>query len=474
MKKQVKMREQDPKDRGSNFQEVPYGYSPEEAMEEAARCLQCKAAPCVKGCPAEVDIPKFIDKIKEGKFKEALSVIINTNTLPAICGRVCPQEDQCEEQCVLLKTGSPINIGGLERFAADYEREVAEDSKKEVKAVETKGDKVAVIGSGPAGLTCAADLAKMGYSVTIFEGLHAPGGVLTYGIPEFRLPKDIVVQEVEGIKHLGVEIKYNYIIGKIKTIEDLRRDGYKVFFIATGAGLPYFMGIEGEHLGGVYSANEFLTRVNLMKAYRFPEYDTPVNIGKKVAVVGAGNVAMDAARCALRLGAEKVYIIYRRTEQEMPARIDEIHHAKEEGIEFHLLTSPVKIVGDDEGNIIKLICLKNKLGEPDDSGRRRPVEIKGSEFDLEMDTVVIAIGNGPNPLLLNTVEGLELNKWGNIVADDDGQTSMEDIFAGGDIVTGAATVIAAMGVGKHAAKAMATYLSGNKNKNGEITQSKEA
>ena len=469
MKKQVKMREQDAKDRAKNFQEVPYGYSPEEAMEEAARCLQCKAAPCVKGCPAEVDIPKFIDKIKEGKFKEALSVITNTNTLPAVCGRVCPQEDQCEEKCVLLKTGSPINIGGLERFAADYEREVAKDSKEEVKVAETKGDKIAVIGSGPAGLTCAADLAKMGYSVTIFEGLHKPGGVLTYGIPEFRLPKDIVVQEVEGIKHLGVEIKYNYIIGKIKTIEDLRKDGYKAFFIATGAGLPYFMGIEGENLGGVYSANEFLTRVNLMKAYRFPEYDTPVNIGKKVAVVGAGNVAMDAARCALRLGAEKVYIIYRRTEQEMPARIDEIHHAKEEGIEFHLLTSPVKIVGDSEGNIIKLICLKNKLGEPDDSGRRRPVEIKGSEFDLDMDTVVIAIGNGPNPLLLNTVEGLELNKWGNIVADDDGQTSVEDIFAGGDIVTGAATVIAAMGVGKHAAKAMDTYLSRNKNKNGEIS-----
>lgn len=458
MKKQVKIREQDPKERGKNFQEVPYGYNPEEAKEEAARCLQCKTAPCVEGCPAEVDIPKFIDKIKEGKFKEALSVITDTNTLPAVCGRVCPQEDQCEEKCVLLKTGQPINIGGLERFAGDYEREASEDSNEEAQVPKNEGAKIAIIGSGPAGLTCAADLAKMGYSVTIFEGLHKPGGVLTYGIPEFRLPKDIVVREVEGIKHLGVEIKYNYVIGKIKTIEDLRKDGFKAFFIATGAGLPYFMGIEGENLSGVYSANEFLTRVNLMKAYRFPEYDTPVNIGKKVAVVGAGNVAMDSARCALRLGAEKVYIVYRRTEQEMPARIDEIHHAQEEGIEFHLLTSPIKIVGDDEGNVVKLICLKNELGEPDDSGRRRPVPIEGSEFELEMDTVVIAIGNGPNPLLLNTVEGLELNKWGNIVADENGQTSVEDIFAGGDIVTGSATVIAAMGVGKHAAKAMDAFL----------------
>ena len=459
MKKQVKMREQDAKERSKNFKEVPYGYSKEEAIEEASRCLQCKNAPCVTGCPVEIDIPAFINAIKEEKFEEAISIILKTSTLPAVCGRVCPQEDQCEEKCVLLKTGSPINIGGLERFAADYEREVAKALEKKIRSIEGTKEKVAVIGSGPAGLTCAADLAKMGYKVTIFEGLHKPGGVLTYGIPEFRLPKDIVVREVDDMKLLGVELKYNYLIGRIKKIDDLRKDGFKAFFIASGAGLPYFMGIPGENLSGVYSANEFLTRVNLMKAYRFPEYDTPVNIGRKVAVVGAGNVAMDAARCALRLGAEKVYIVYRRTEEEMPARIDEIHHAQEEGIEFHLLTSPIEIVGDDEGNIVKLICLKNELGEPDDSGRRRPVAIEGSEFELEMDTVICAIGNGPNPLLLDTIEGLELNKWGNIAADEDGRTSVKDIFAGGDIVTGAATVIAAMGAGKHAAKTINSFLS---------------
>ena len=453
------MREQDAKERSKNFKEVPYGYSKEEAIEEASRCLQCKNAPCVTGCPVEIDIPAFINAIKEEKFEEAISIILKTSTLPAVCGRVCPQEDQCEEKCVLLKTGSPINIGGLERFAADYEREVAKALEKKIRSIEGTKEKVAVIGSGPAGLTCAADLAKMGYKVTIFEGLHKPGGVLTYGIPEFRLPKDIVVREVDDMKLLGVELKYNYLIGRIKKIDDLRKDGFKAFFIASGAGLPYFMGIPGENLSGVYSANEFLTRVNLMKAYRFPEYDTPVNIGRKVAVVGAGNVAMDAARCALRLGAEKVYIVYRRTEEEMPARIDEIHHAQEEGIEFHLLTSPIEIVGDDEGNIVKLICLKNELGEPDDSGRRRPVAIEGSEFELEMDTVICAIGNGPNPLLLDTIEGLELNKWGNIAADEDGRTSVKDIFAGGDIVTGAATVIAAMGAGKHAAKTINSFLS---------------
>ena len=459
MKKQVKMREQDPAERKNNFKEVPFGYSKEEAIEEASRCLQCKNAPCVQGCPVEIDIPAFINAIKEERFEEAISIILKTSTLPAVCGRVCPQEDQCEERCVLLKTGSPINIGGLERFAADYEREVAKALEKKIRSIEGTKEKVAVIGSGPAGLTCAADLAKMGYKVTVFEGLHKPGGVLTYGIPEFRLPKDIVVREVDDMKLLGVEIKYNYLIGRIKKIDDLRKGGFKAFFIASGAGLPYFMGIPGENLSGVYSANEFLTRVNLMKAYRFPEYDTPVNIGRKVAVVGAGNVAMDAARCALRLGAEKVYIVYRRTEEEMPARIDEIHHAQEEGIEFHLLTSPIEIVGDDEGNIVKLICLKNKLGEPDDSGRRRPVAIEGSEFELKMDTVICAIGNGPNPLLLDTIEGLELNKWGNIVADEDGRTSVKDIFAGGDIVTGAATVIAAMGAGKRTATTIDSFLS---------------
>lgn len=452
------MREQAPKERIKNFNEVPYGYNEEEAVKEASRCLQCKSSPCVKGCPAEIDIPAFIKAIKERRFIDAVSIIKETNSLPAVCGRVCPQEDQCEKVCVLVKTGNPINIGSLERFAADWERELDKKTPAPETKPKEKSQKVAVIGSGPAGLTCAADLAKMGYSVTIFEGLHKPGGVLVYGIPEFRLPKDIVAEEVREIRKLGIDIKLNYIIGKIKTIEGLKKDGFKAFFISTGAGLPHFMGIEGENLNGIYSANEFLTRVNLMKAYKFPEYDTPINVGKRVAVVGAGNVAMDSARCAARLGAEKVYIVYRRTEAEMPARIDEIHHAQEEGIEFRLLTSPVKIIGDDKGNVKKLICIKNELGEPDNSGRRRPVPVEGSEFELEMDTVIIAIGNGPNPLLLNTIKELKLGKWGNIEADENGQTNVPDIFAGGDIVTGSATVIAAMGAGKHAARAIDKYL----------------
>jgi len=453
------MREQDPKERIKNFGEVPYGYNKEEAVAEASRCLQCKTAPCVGGCPVEIDIPGFILAIKEERFSDAISIIKRTNNLPAVCGRVCPQEDQCEKVCVLAHKGDPVNIGSLERFAADWYRENGDSC--ETKTLGVKAGKVAVIGAGPAGLTCASDLARMGYDATVFEALHKPGGVLTYGIPEFRLPKDIVMKEVADIEVTGVEIKYNYIIGKIKTIDTLRDEGYKAFFIASGAGLPYFMNIPGENYNGVYSANEFLTRVNLMKAYKFPEYDTPINVGKKVAVVGAGNVAMDSARSALRLGAEKVYIVYRRTEKEMPARIDEIHHAEQEGIEFHLLTSPVEIVGDETGEVKKLICLKNELGEPDSSGRRRPVAIEGSEFELEMDTVIIAIGNGPNPVLLETIEGLNLNKWGNIDADENTcQTNIEDIFAGGDIVTGAATVIAAMGAGKHAAKNIDKYIRG--------------
>ncbi len=452
------MREQDPKERIKNFNEVPYGYDEEEAVQEASRCLQCKNSPCVQGCPAEIDIPAFIKAISERRFADAIAIIKDTNNLPAMCGRVCPQEDQCEKTCVLMKTGNPINIGSLERFAADWEQRNMPRGKKKKQPIKRKGEKIAVIGSGPAGLTCAADLAKMDYRVTIFEGLHKPGGVLTYGIPEFRLPKDIVAKEVEDIHELGVEIKLNYVIGRIKTIEDLRREGFKAFFIATGAGLPHFMGIDGESLNGIYSANEFLTRVNLMKAYKFPEYDTPINVGRKVAVVGAGNVAMDSARSALRLGAEKVYIVYRRTETEMPARIDEIHHAKEEGIEFHLLTTPVKVLGDEEGNVKKLICIKNELGEPDESGRRRPVPIKGSEFEMEMDTVIVAIGNGPNPLLLMTIKELNLGRKGNIEADENGQTNIKDIFAGGDIVTGSATVIAAMGAGKQAARAIDRYL----------------
>ncbi|MDP8263577.1 MAG: NADPH-dependent glutamate synthase [Candidatus Ancaeobacter aquaticus] len=452
------MREQDSKERIKNFNEVPYGYNEDEAVTEASRCLQCKNPPCVNGCPAEIDIPAFIKAISERHFDDAILIIKKTNNLPAVCGRVCPQEDQCEKLCVLARKDTPINIGNLERFAADWEFKNKSQRGNISAQKDLKEKKVAIIGAGPAGLTCAADLAKMGYSVTIFEALHKPGGVLTYGIPEFRLPKDIVMKEVEEIKKLGVDIKYNYVIGKIKTIDKLREEGFGAFFISTGAGLPYFMGLEGESLNGVYSANEFLTRVNLMKAYKFPEYDTPINIGKKVAVVGAGNVAMDSARCALRLGAEKVYIVYRRTEDEMPARIDEIHHAKEEGIEFHLLTNPIKIIGDKNGDVKKLICIKNKLGEPDESGRRRPVPIEGAEFEMDMDIVIIAIGNGPNPILLDTINGLKLTRKGTIEANNTGQTNIEDIFAGGDIVTGSATVISAMGAGKNSARAIDQYL----------------
>jgi len=455
------MREQDPKIRIKNFDEVPYGYSEEEAIKEASRCLQCKKPPCVSGCPADINIPLFIKAIKEKRFFDAISIIKQTNNLPAVCGRVCPQEDQCEQLCILSKKGKPINIGNLERFAADWEFKNKNQNGKSIATKHKDSLKVAIIGAGPAGLTCAADLVKMGYDVTVFEALHKPGGVLTYGIPEFRLPKHIVIKEVEEIKNLGVEIKYNYVIGKIQTIDELRKKGFKAFFIATGAGLPHFMNIEGENLNGVYSANEFLTRVNLMKAYKFPEYDTPINIGKKIAVVGGGNVAMDSARSALRLGAENVYVIYRRTENEMPARIDEIHHAKEEGVQFYFLTNPVEIIGDEKGNVKKVICIKNELGEPDDSGRRRPVEIKGSEFEIEIDTLIVAIGNGSNPLLLNTISGLKLTKRGNIIADDKGLTSVSDIFAGGDIVTGSATVISAMGAGKKAACAIDEFFKKN-------------
>lgn len=455
------MREQDPKERIKNFLEVPFGYDQKEAVIEASRCLQCKNPPCVKGCPVEINIPKFILAIKQERFDDAIKIIKETNNLPAVCGRVCPQEDQCEKLCVLQKKGKPVRIGNLERFAADRSREKKAGADTPSRTAQNGLAKVAVIGAGPSGLTCASDLARLGYQVTIFEALHKSGGVLTYGIPEFRLPKDIVMDEVSEIESSGVEIKHNYIIGKIKKLDDLRKEGFKAFYIGSGAGLPYFMNIPGENLNGVYSANEFLTRVNLMKAYKYPEYDTPINVGRRVAVIGAGNVAMDSARSALRLGAEKVCIVYRRTEEEMPARLDEIHHAKEEGIEFHLLTSPVSISGDESGEVKKLVCLKNQLGEPDESGRRRPVPIKGSEFEMEIDTVIVAIGNGPNPILLETIEGLKLDRRGNIVADEKtGQTNIKDIFAGGDIVTGAATVIAAMGAGKQAARAIDNYLRG--------------
>ncbi|MFH0732316.1 MAG: NADPH-dependent glutamate synthase [Candidatus Omnitrophota bacterium] len=460
--KKKMMQEQGPKERIKNFNEVPYGLTEEEAIKEASRCLNCKKPFCVSGCPADIDIPGFIMALKNKKYQDSIAIIKKTNNLPAVCGRVCPQEDQCEKECILMKKGKPIAIGYLERFVADWEMEKGDSAlfliEKQGKRALSPFSKVAVIGAGPAGLTCAADLANMGYDVTMFESLHAAGGVLTYGIPEFRLPKRIVKQETENIKILGVDLKLNYIIGRTKTVDDLRKEGFKAFFIGVGAGLPNFMGIEGEDLNGVYSANEFLTRINLMKAYKFPDYDTPVDVGRRVAVVGAGNVAMDSARCAMRMGAQEVYIIYRRSETEMPARAEEIEHAREEGIIFHLLTNPVKLLGDEKAILKKIICIKNKLGRPDESGRRRPVPIENSEFTIDIDTFICAIGNDPNPLLISTLKSLKTGKRGNIVTDDDGRTNLEDVFAGGDIVTGSATVIAAIGAGKKAAKAIDGYL----------------
>ncbi len=462
----VAMPEQDPAKRSKNFNEVTLGYSEEDAVREASRCIQCKNPGCIKGCPVEIDIKGFIKLIHEKKFDEALEKIREKNGLPAICGRVCPQEDQCEKECILGIKGEPVAIGRLERYVADREmKHIAEGIKKcawlEVTRECTR-EKVAVIGSGPAGLTCAAELAKMGYQVTIFEALHKPGGVLVYGIPEFRLPKEIVRKEIDYVKSLGVKVEVNMVIGKTLTLDDLFSREFRAVFISTGAGLPYFMGIPGENLNGVYSANEYLTRSNLMKAYKFPECDTPIVRGLRVAVVGGGNVAMDSARTAMRLGAEKVYLIYRRSEKEMPARDEEIEHGKEEGIEFKLLTNPVEILGKD-GWVDKIRCIKMELGEPDQSGRRRPIPIEGSEFDIEVDVVIMAIGQGPNPLLTSTIPHLELTKWGNIKADSvTGKTNVKGVFAGGDIVTGAATVILAMGAGKNAARAIDEYISTGK------------
>jgi glutamate synthase (NADPH/NADH) small chain len=447
-----KMPQRPVKERIRDFFEVPLGLPEDVAVEEARRCLQCKKPSCVKGCPVEIDIPGFIGLLGEGRFDEAIAKIKEKNSLPAICGRVCPQEDQCEKECVLGKRGQPIAIGYLERFLADYEREKGITTPPLPRPIPKK---VAVIGSGPAGLTCAGELAKMGYQVTIFEALHAPGGVLVYGIPEFRLPKAIVRQEVEYVKSLGVEIQVNMVVGKTFTLEDLRDAGYEAFFIGTGAGLPYFLNIPGENLNGIYSANEFLTRSNLMKAYLFPRYDTPIKVGRRVAVIGGGNVAMDAARTALRLGAEEVCLVYRRTKKEMPARIEEIERAEEEGVNCVILTTPVRFVGNENGWVTGMECIQMELGEPDESGRRRPVPIPGSEFIIPADTVVVAIGQGPNPLLLETIKGLALNKRGYIVADPEtGATNLRGVFAGGDIVTGAATVISAMGAGKRAARAI--------------------
>ena len=454
--KKVPVREQAPKVRATNFDEVCLGYNKEEAMEEASRCLTCKNAKCVQGCPVSINIPAFIKEVKEGNFAEAYKVIGQSSALPAVCGRVCPQETQCEGKCIRGIKGEAVSIGKLERFVADWAKE---NGIKPVPAAEKNGHKIAVIGSGPAGLTCAGDLAKLGYDVTIFEALHKAGGVLSYGIPEFRLPKDkVVAAEIENVKSLGVKIETNVIIGKSVTIDELLKDeGFEAVFIGSGAGLPMFMGIPGENANGVFSANEFLTRNNLMKAFR-DDYDTPIAHGKKVAVVGGGNVAMDAARTALRLGAE-VHVIYRRSEAELPARAEEVHHAKEEGIIFDLLTNPVEILTDDKDWVTGIRCIRMELGEPDASGRRRPVEIPGSEFEIEVDEVIMSLGTSPNPLISSTTKGLEVNKRRCIIAEEEtGKTSKDGVYAGGDAVTGAATVILAMGAGKAGAKGIDEYL----------------
>ena len=454
--KKTPVREQDAKVRATNFEEVCLGYNKEEAMEEASRCINCKNAQCIKGCPVSINIPGFIEKVKEGDVEAAYQVISESSALPAVCGRVCPQESQCEGKCIRGIKGEPISIGKLERFVADW---ATEKGIKPQGAKEKNGKKVAVIGSGPAGLTCAGDLAKMGYDVTIFEALHEAGGVLVYGIPEFRLPKTkVVAKEIENVKSLGVKIETNVVIGKSVTIDELlHEEGFDAVFIGSGAGLPKFMGIPGEQANGVFSANEYLTRSNLMKAFD-ESSTTPIMRGKKVAVVGGGNVAMDAARTALRLGGE-VHIVYRRSEEELPARVEEVHHAKEEGIIFDLLTNPVEILEDEKGWVKGIKCIKMELGEPDESGRRRPVEVPGSEFVIDVDTVIMSLGTSPNPLISSTTEGLEVNKWKCIVADEEfGKTTKEGVYAGGDAVTGAATVILAMGAGKAGAKGIDEYL----------------
>ena len=457
--KKTEMPVQEASLRNKNFDEVALGYTEEMALSEANRCLNCKNKPCVNGCPVNVQIPDFIDFVKKGDYLSAYKKIKESNELPSICGRVCPQENQCEKYCVRGIKGESVGIGRLERFVADK----FIDAEETVQKAEKNSFKVAVVGSGPASLTCAGNIAKKGYDVTVFEAFHTAGGVLMYGIPEFRLPKQIVKKEIEKLKTLGVNIMTNMVIGKIFSVDELLEDGFDAVFIGTGAGLPSFMNIDGENLNGVYSANEFLTRINLMKAYKFPEVDTPVSVGKSVAVVGGGNVAMDACRCAKRLGADDVYIVYRRSEDEMPARNEEIEHAKEEGINFKLLTNPVRILGDESGYVKGIECVEMELGEPDASGRRRPVKKDGSEYIIDVDTVIIAIGQTPNPLIKNTTNDLETQKWGGIVADETGKTSKKGVFAGGDAVTGAATVILAMGAGKKAADAIDEYLKNGKN-----------
>ena len=453
--KKNEMPSQAPDVRNKNFLEVALGYTEEQALDEAQRCLHCKNKPCVAGCPVGIHIPDFIAKVAEGDFEGAYQIITQQSSLPAVCGRVCPQETQCEQKCVRGIKGEPVGIGRLERFVADWHnKNVCEAPRKPA----PNGHKVAVIGSGPSGLTCAGDLAKKGYAVTVFEALHTAGGVLVYGIPEFRLPKDIVQKEIDGLKALGVDVQTNMVIGRVLSIDELLEQGYEAVFIGSGAGLPRFMNIPGENLKGVYSANEFLTRVNLMKAYQ-PGSDTPIEHAKRVAVVGGGNVAMDAARCAKRLGAEEVFIVYRRSEKELPARAEEVEHAKEEVIVFHLLNNPTQILGDENGNVKGMECIRMELGEPDASGRRRPVEVPGSEFTLDVDCVIMAIGTSPNPLIKSTTQGLETQKWGGIIVNEEtGLTSREGVYAGGDAVTGAATVILAMGAGKTAATAIDQYI----------------
>ncbi|MCL4534864.1 MAG: NADPH-dependent glutamate synthase [Bacteroidetes bacterium] len=452
------MPSQDAAERIKNFGEVALGYSEEMAVEEANRCLQCKNKPCVDGCPVNVRIPEFIKAMREGDFPEAARIMKSTNMLPAICGRVCPQETQCEEKCVYFKRGASVAIGRLERWIADWELDRGVELPQ---LSELSGKKVAVVGSGPSSLTAAGELARMGHQVTIFEALHRPGGVLTYGIPPFRLPRTVSGAEIANLQKLGVDIVYNFVVGKTATVDEMLADGYDAVFLGTGAGLPQFVGVPGENLAGVYSANEFLTRVNLMKAYAFPEYDTPVKVGDRVAVVGAGNVAMDSARCALRLGAKEVSIVYRRSRTEMPARAEEAEHAEEEGVRFLLLTAPTKMIGNDKGAVCAMECQQMQLGEPDASGRRRPLPMPGSEFTLEADTVVVAIGTSPNPLVPRSTPGLEVSRHGTVVVDPaTGATTKKGVWAGGDLVTGAATVISAMGAGRRAAASIDKYLKG--------------
>jgi len=456
VKEAVVMPKQKPEVRRQNFDEVALGYSEEQAVSEASRCLQCPKPQCVPGCPVEVEIPDFVKLISERKFGEAIKKVKEKNSLPAVCGRVCPQEDQCQKNCVVGKAGDPVSIGRLERFVADYE---LANGVNPPPFPPPTGRKVVVIGAGPAGLTCAADLARLGHDVTMFEALHLGGGVLMYGIPEFRLPKRIVQAEIDYVKKLGVKLQTDALIGRIFTIEELFKKGFKAVFIGSGAGLPQFMRLPGENLGGIYSANEFLIRVNLMKSYAFPEYDTPIRVGRHVAVIGGGNVAMDSARCALRLGAEQVCIVYRRSREEMPARLEEIENAEEEGIICKFLAAPLRFLGDEHGWVKGMECIAMELGAPDESGRRRPVPIKGSEFFMDVDTVIVAIGRTPNPIIQRTTEGLETTKWGTIVVSEEtGKTSLEGVYAGGDIVTGEATVISAMGAGKKAAKSIHEYL----------------